>query len=62
MTVPGLGKEVGATLGQNRSLFEGFFLAPHIVAESLKGAVFASALMESLGYETCPGFDEKEAI
>ncbi|HZK26779.1 MAG TPA: methionine gamma-lyase family protein [Thermoclostridium sp.] len=61
MTVPGLGKEVGATLGQNRSMFEGFFLAPHIVAESLKGAVFASALMESLGYEICPRFDEKRS-
>lgn len=61
MTVPGLGREVGATLGQNRTLFEGFFLAPHIVAESLKGAVFASALMENLGYDTCPGFSEERS-
>jgi len=61
MTVPGLGGKVGATLGQNRSLFEGFFLAPHIVAESLKGAVFASALMESLGYETCPAYNEERS-
>ena len=58
MTVPGLGREVGATLGQNRTMFEGFFLAPHIVSESLKGAVFASALMESLGYDTCPAYNE----
>ena len=61
MTVPGIGREVGATLGQNRTLFEGFFLAPHIVAESLKGAVFAAALMESLGYETCPAYNEKRS-
>jgi len=61
MTVPGLGRKVGATLGQNRSLFEGFFLAPHIVAESLKGAVFASALLESLGYDTCPAYDEERS-
>ena len=61
MTVPGLGREVGATLGQNRTLFEGFFLAPHIVAQSLKGAVFASALMESLGYDTCPACSEERS-
>ena len=48
MTVPGLGREVGATIGQNRSLFQGFFMAPHTVAESMKGAVFASALFEEL--------------
>lgn len=57
MTVPGIGREVGATLGQNRALFQGFFMAPHTVAQSLKGAVFAAALLEELGYETCPGFD-----
>lgn len=61
MTVPGLGREVGATLGQNRSLFQGFFLAPHVVAESLKGSVFAAALLESLGYDTCPGFNEERS-
>ena len=61
MTVPGLGKEVGATLGQNRSLFQGFFMAPHTVAESLKGAVFAAALMEILGFETCPNYSDKRS-
>ncbi|MCX7773025.1 MAG: methionine gamma-lyase family protein, partial [Clostridia bacterium] len=54
-TVPGLGKEVGATLGQNRLLFQGFFMAPHVVAESLKGAVFAAQMMQSLGFDTYPG-------
>ncbi|HEY8500253.1 MAG TPA: aminotransferase class V-fold PLP-dependent enzyme [Clostridia bacterium] len=61
MTVPGLGREVGATLGQNRTMFQGFFMAPHTVAESLKGAVFASALFEELGYKTCPAYNEKRS-
>ncbi len=55
MTLPGIGREVGATLGQNRLMFQGFFMAPHVVIESLKGAVFAAAFMESLGYEAWPG-------
>lgn len=55
MTLPGLGREVGATLGQNRLLFQGFFMAPHVVAESLKGAVFTAQLMQDLGFETYPG-------
>lgn len=60
MTLPGLGREVGATLGQNRLLFQGFFMAPHIVAESMKGAVFAARLMQKLGFETYPGpFDQR---
>lgn len=60
MTLPGLGREVGATLGQNRLLFQGFFMAPHVVAESLKGAVFTAQLMQSLGFETYPGpFDPR---
>jgi cystathionine beta-lyase family protein involved in aluminum resistance len=59
MTLPGIGREVGATLGNNRLLFQGFFLAPHIVAESLKGAVFASEIMMRLGFETNPGPFEK---
>lgn len=57
MTVPGLGREVGATIGQNRTLFQGFFMAPHTVSESLKGSVFAAALMKQLGFETCPEYD-----
>jgi cystathionine beta-lyase family protein involved in aluminum resistance len=60
MTLPGIGREVGATLGQNRTMFQGFFLAPHVVMESLKGAVFAAAFMESFGYEAWPGpFDPR---
>lgn len=60
MTLPGLGREVGATLGQNRLLFQGFFLAPHVVAESLKGAVFTAQFMQELGFTTHPGpFDPR---
>lgn len=54
MTVPGLGREVGATLGQNRELFMGFFNAPHIVGESLKAAVFTAALFEEFGFDVTP--------
>jgi cystathionine beta-lyase family protein involved in aluminum resistance len=54
LTTPGLGRKVGATLGNNRLLLQGLFLAPHVVAESLRGAAFCAAVMEKLGYETSP--------
>ncbi|MBO4330587.1 MAG: methionine gamma-lyase family protein, partial [Oscillospiraceae bacterium] len=57
LTVPGTGGEVGASLGVNRSLFQGLFMAPHTVAQALKTAVFAAALAELMGYETVPGHD-----
>ncbi len=57
-TTPGLGKEVGATLGNNRLMFQGLFLAPHVVAESLKGAVFCAAIMRRLGFEISPQPDQ----
>lgn len=59
LTTPGLGKKVGSTLGHNRLLFQGLFMAPHVVAESLKGAIFCAALMKKLGFETSPAYDEK---
>ena len=58
MTAPGLGGEVGATLGLSRDLFMGLFHAPHVVGEALKTAVYASALFELLGYEVSPKWDE----
>ncbi|MFZ5988840.1 MAG: aminotransferase class I/II-fold pyridoxal phosphate-dependent enzyme [Bacillota bacterium] len=58
LTTPGLGKKVGSSLGHNRLMFQGLFLAPHVVAESLKGAVFCAAVMEALGYETSPGIKD----
>lgn len=57
LTCPGIGKECGSTLGNNRLLYQGLFLAPHTVAQALKTAVFAARLMEELGYETEPGSD-----
>lgn len=58
LTCPGIGKECGSTLGNNRLLYQGLFLAPHTVAQALKTAVFAARLMEELGYETEPRSDE----
>jgi cystathionine beta-lyase family protein involved in aluminum resistance len=54
LTVPGIGGECGCTLGQDRLLYQGLFLAPHTVAQALKTAVFAAKVMELLGYETEP--------
>ncbi len=61
LTVPGIGGEIGASLGQNRSLFQGLFLAPHTVAQALKTAVFAASLLELLGYRSFPRWDEKRS-
>lgn len=54
LTAPGLGSHVGPTFGMNRSLAQGFFLAPHVVAESLKGLAFAAKLFEAEGLESSP--------
>lgn len=59
MTTPGLGREVGASLNQNRNLYLGLFHAPHVVGEALKTAVFASALFDEMGFETDPKYNEK---
>ena len=61
LTTPGLGKKVGSTLGHNRLMFQGLFLAPHVVAESVKGAVFCSAVMNAMGFETSPLPGEKRS-
>lgn len=58
LTAPGLGKEVGATLGINRSFFQGFFLAPTVTAGALKGAIYAAAIYEKLGFDVVPGSKE----
>ena len=54
MTCPGLGAEVGASLGVNRSFYQGFFLAPMITKGALKGAVFAASAFEKLGFAVTP--------
>ena len=61
LTAPGLGKEVGPTLGINKSILQGLFLAPSVVASSLKTAVFASKMLENLGYKLDPEFNEKRS-
>ena len=58
LTSPGLGKEVGASLGVNRSFYQGFFLAPTVTASALKGAVFAANLYEKLGFNVIPNGSE----
>lgn len=54
LTAPGLGSHVGPSLGFSRMIAQGFYLAPHIVAESLQGAVFASAIFQMAGFRTYP--------
>ena len=61
LTVVGMGKEIGATLHQNREMYLGFFLAPQTVANAVKTSVFACRLFESLGYETLPKPGEPRA-
>ena len=58
LTTVGTGAEVGASLGQNRSMFKGFFLAPHIVAQAKKTAHFAAYVLEKLGFDAYPKYDE----
>lgn len=63
LSAPGLGREVGASLGLNQSLYQGFFLAPTVVAGALKGAVFAANVYEKLGFSVHPnGSEERHDI
>lgn len=57
LTAPGIGGEVGATLGTLRAMYQGLFLAPHMVGQALKGSVFASAMFEKLGFISNPRWD-----
>lgn len=61
LTAPGLGKEVGPSLGINKQILEGLFFAPQVVASSLKTAIFASKMLEELGYNVEPKFNDKRA-
>lgn len=58
LTCPGVGREVGCTLGHTRELFMGLFNAPHVVGEALKTAVYTAAIMEQLGYYVTPSVNE----
>jgi cystathionine beta-lyase family protein involved in aluminum resistance len=59
MTCPGIGAEAGASLYSLLEMYQGFFLAPHVVAQSLKGAVFTAAMLEKLGMNSAPSWDAK---
>lgn len=59
LTTPGLGKEVGASLGVNKSFYQGLFLAPTVTAGALKGAIFAANVYEKLGYKVVPNSEEE---
>lgn len=58
LTTPGIGGKCGASLGNNRLLFQGFFMAPHIVAQAIKTVTFCSAMMKKIGFESSPAPDE----
>jgi len=59
LTSVGVGREVGATLGQNKSMFKGLFYAPHTTAQALKTAHFAAYIFEKMGFEVEPRYDEE---
>ncbi len=61
MTAPGIGKECGAVFGTTRILLQGLFIAPMIVANAKKGAIFCAKLFEEYGYKTYPRFDENRS-
>ena len=58
LTAPGIGGECGCTMGQNRLLYQGLFMAPHTTAQALKTAIFCSKVMEKLGYAVSPRAEE----
>ena len=58
LTSPGLGREVGASLGVMKDFYQGFFLAPTVTASALKGAIFAANIYEKLGYHVIPNGSE----
>ena len=61
LTVPGIGGECGCTLGNNRALFQGLFMAPHTTAQALRTAALCAAMLERLGFATEPGALEKRS-
>ena len=61
LTTPGIGGECGSTFGVMRQFYQGLFLAPHIVMEALKGAVFCARIMEIAGFEVLPKYNDKRS-
>lgn len=60
-TAPGIGKECGLTYGMTRNILQGLFLAPHVVAEAMKGALLVGAVYKGLGFEIVPDLDDKRS-
>jgi cystathionine beta-lyase family protein involved in aluminum resistance len=58
LTAPGVGAEIGSMLGTTKFIFQGLFMAPHIVGQALKGAIFAAAMFETLGFMTHPRWED----
>lgn len=61
LTAPGIGSEVGSSIGGNRLLYQGLFMAPHTTAQAVKGAIFAAAFFSLSGYTTFPGLSERRS-
>ncbi|MEX2461340.1 MAG: methionine gamma-lyase family protein [Paenibacillaceae bacterium] len=61
LTAPGIGADVGAMMGATRRMFQGLFLAPHMVGQALKGSIFAAAMFEELGFSTQPRWEESRS-
>jgi cystathionine beta-lyase family protein involved in aluminum resistance len=61
LTSPGIGGECGATFGNNRLLFQGFYTAPHVTAQAIKIAIFAAWLLEHLGYDVSPKWNDSRS-
>ncbi|MEC3885996.1 methionine gamma-lyase family protein [Halobacillus sp. HZG1] len=59
LTAPGLGKETGPSLNSLQEMYQGIFLAPHVVGEALKGAIFTSKYLSEYGFDTNPAYDKK---
>ena len=59
LTAPGIGKECGATLGKNKEILQGLYMAPHVVKNALMSVIYASRLMKEFGIKTDPQFDEE---
>ena len=61
LTAPGLGRHTGASLGFNRNLYQGFFMAPHVVGQSIKTAILCAKLFKELGFDVCPEPTDKRS-
>lgn len=61
LTSPGIGKECGLTFGMTRSILQGLFIAPHVVSEAIKGAIYCARVFEKLGYAVSPGYKDSRS-